>query len=389
MVPTSCHACGRSTAGCSKFSDSVSLASTSKRPSPPVATNRLAAREKTWLVFDLIRRTVPATNTGAMASTMRIPRQSDLGRLTCFATAGGPPCSPAQWLALRSGSSGEWAGYSHSCLCAVGHQDLFCCRVYPVGRRHSILSSDRLAFDHFKITLIVMVTTATGNRADLHEFLACRRFQSKWDHLQVLVSVAGRRRHWGDLPSALYVDWLSRSKTGPQKRVTKVTNRRSSSACCGSQVYDGFGKRKLGPAQFVRSDRRCRHRALDKTSRAPVRPPFSASHSVARSARCLGPDIRPKPRRFIRMSGLATSGASRLDVARARWLLSYCTVNCRLTPRTPRTVPVSRPVQSIEPSRMRVGPLRGCGPLVCQTREGFMWHRPRTTSAPPAIWPTL
>ena len=185
-------------------------------------------------------------------STMRIPRQPDLGRLTCFATAGGPPCSPAQWLALRSGSSGEWAGYSHSCLCAVGHQDLFCCRVYPVGRRHSILSSDRLAFDHFKITLIVMVTTATGNRADLHEFLARRRFQSKWDHLQVLVLVAGRRCHWGDLPSALYVDWLSRSKTGPQKRVTKVTNRRSSSACFGSQVYDGFGKRKLGPAPFVR-----------------------------------------------------------------------------------------------------------------------------------------
>jgi hypothetical protein len=59
---------GRSTAGCSKFSDSVSSVSTSKRPSPPVATNRLAAREKTWLVFDLIRRTVPATNTGAMAA---------------------------------------------------------------------------------------------------------------------------------------------------------------------------------------------------------------------------------------------------------------------------------------------------------------------------------
>jgi hypothetical protein len=58
------------------------------------------------------------------------------------------------------------------------------------------------------------------------------------------------------------------------------------------------------------------------------------------------------------MSGLATSGVSRLDVARARWLLSHCTVNCRLTPRTPRTVPVSRPVQSIELPRMRVGQLR-------------------------------
>jgi hypothetical protein len=216
MVATSCRACGAVDQQPAARNCRIYYRRHRQVSAPPVATNR-ATREKTWLVFELIRRTVPATNTGAMASTMRIPRRPDLGRLTGWATAGGAPCSPAQWLPLRNGSPGEWTGYSHSCLCAVGHQDLLCCRVYPVGRRHGILSSDRLAFDHFKITLIVMMTTATGNRADLHEFLARRRFQSKWDHLQVLVLVAGRRCHWGDLPSALYVDWLSRSKKGPRR----------------------------------------------------------------------------------------------------------------------------------------------------------------------------
>jgi hypothetical protein len=48
------------------------------------------------------------------------------------------------------------------------------------------LSSHKLAIDNFKITLIVVAPTATGDRADIYECLA------EWDHLQVRMSVARR-----------------------------------------------------------------------------------------------------------------------------------------------------------------------------------------------------
>jgi len=60
---------------------------------------------------------------------------------------------------------------------------------FLLGR--NTMSSNELAFYHFEITLIVMLATATRNWADMNERLASRRFQRKWDHLQVLVFVAG------------------------------------------------------------------------------------------------------------------------------------------------------------------------------------------------------
>lgn len=53
--------------------------------------------------------------------------------------------------------------------------------------------SDMPTFDPTEITLAVVVATATGNGADVNEFVTMPRLQRKSNHLQVAVLVAGRR----------------------------------------------------------------------------------------------------------------------------------------------------------------------------------------------------
>jgi len=60
--------------------------------------------------------------------------------------------------------------HSHSCSCADSLEDFFSCGKQAVllGR----LSSDKLAFDHFEITLFIVAATAAGNWTGMHEYLA-------------------------------------------------------------------------------------------------------------------------------------------------------------------------------------------------------------------------
>ena len=125
-----------------------------------------------------------------------------------------------------------------SCPGAEGIHHSFSCynKLVCVGD----LSSHKLAIDNFKITLVVVAPTATRDRADIYECLA------EWDHLQVLVSVAGRRCHWGE-PSQrktlLAIGWLGQADSG----------------CHGLAVLFGFNRHKahlvrpflpfLGPAR--------------------------------------------------------------------------------------------------------------------------------------------
>ena len=116
-----------------------------------------------------------------------------------------------------------------SCPGAEGIHHSFSCynKLVCVGD----LSSHKLAIDNFKITLVVVAPTATRDRADIYECLA------EWDHLQVLVSVAGRRCHWGE-PSQrktlLAIGWLGQADSG----------------CHGLAVLFGFNRHK---AHLVRS----------------------------------------------------------------------------------------------------------------------------------------
>ena len=110
-----------------------------------------------------------------------------------------------------------------SCPGAEGIHHSFSCynKLVCVGD----LSSHKLAIDNFKITLVVVAPTATWDRADIYECLA------EWDHLQVLVSVAGRRCHWGE-PSQrktlLAIGWLGQADSG----------------CHGLAVLFGFDRHK-------------------------------------------------------------------------------------------------------------------------------------------------
>ena len=92
-----------------------------------------------------------------------------------------------------------------TCSSADCLQDFFSCLDYPVWR--ALAFSDKLAFDYFEITLVVVATTATGNRAHVY---VCA---TEWNHLQVLVPVAGRRCHGGVLPTRhSMVDLLTESR---------------------------------------------------------------------------------------------------------------------------------------------------------------------------------
>src|SRR5580704_5121360 len=92
-----------------------------------------------------------------------------------------------------------------TCSSADCLQDFLSCLDYPVWR--ALAFSDKLAFDYFEITLVVVATTATGNRAHVY---VCA---TEWNHLQVLVPVAGRRCHGGVLPTTLYGRFADRVKS--------------------------------------------------------------------------------------------------------------------------------------------------------------------------------
>jgi hypothetical protein len=86
---------------------------------------------------------------------------------------------------LQSMVSSEARERLNTCPSAESLHDLFSWREQLVWR--DPISSDKVAIDHLEITLVVVATTATGNRAHIDE---C---PTEWNHLQVLVSVAGRR----------------------------------------------------------------------------------------------------------------------------------------------------------------------------------------------------
>jgi hypothetical protein len=98
---------------------------------------------------------------------------------------------------------------------AKSFHNSFRCHIQPAWRAD--LSSHKLAIDNLKIALVVVAPSATGDRADLYECLA------EWDHLQVRMSVAGRRWHGGAFPTEDSIgDWLAGSSGFGMSRMAVV-----------------------------------------------------------------------------------------------------------------------------------------------------------------------